>query len=47
MRDSFTLTIDDDQDVYFFVALVIGIDNIVDMRNGESASMASTISDNQ
>lgn len=35
MRDSFTLTINDDQDVYFFVALVIGIDNIVDMRRDD------------
>ena len=36
LRDSFTLTIDDDQDIYFFVALVIGIDNIVDMRRNEN-----------
>ena len=32
MRDSFVLTLDDDQDAYFFVALIIGIDNIVDMK---------------
>ena len=45
MRDSFTLTIDDDQDVYFFVALVIGIDNIVDMR-GDDAVAIGTIGGN-
>ncbi|MBR1846714.1 MAG: LURP-one-related family protein [Bacilli bacterium] len=38
MRDSFTLTLDDDQDPYFFVALVIGIDNIVDMRRNKQSS---------
>ena len=36
LRDSFTLTLDDDQDPYFFVALVIGIDNIVDMKRDEA-----------
>ena len=38
LRDSFVLTLDDDQDIYFFVALVIGIDNIVDMERNESAA---------
>ncbi len=35
LRDSFTLTLDDDQDYYFFVALVIAIDNIVDMKRNQ------------
>lgn len=46
MRNSFTLTIDDGQDVHFFVALVIGIDNIVDMRNNDNAAIASSINSN-
>ena len=46
LRDSFTLTVDDDQDVYFFVALVIAIDNIVDMRGNESSNISSTIINN-
>ena len=41
LRDSFTLTLDDDADPYFFVALVIGIDNIVDMRRNEAAAASS------
>lgn len=39
LRDSFVLTLDDDQDAMFFVALVIAIDNITDERN-ESAAAA-------
>ena len=42
LRDSFTLTIDDDADIYFFVALVIAIDNIVDnMRNDSNAASSA------
>ena len=40
IRDSFTLTLDDDQDPYFFVALVIGIDNIVDMKRDSSSGVS-------
>ena len=32
LRDSFVLTLDDDQDAHFFVALVIALDNITDSR---------------
>lgn len=32
LRDSFVLTLDNDQDAYFFVALVIALDNITDSR---------------
>jgi len=32
LRDSFVLTLDDDQDKYFFTALVIALDNISDAR---------------
>ena len=41
MRDSYVLTIDDAEDYYFFVALVIAIDNISDARrqgDGNSVS---------
>ena len=41
LRDSFVLTIDDDLDIYFFVALVIAIDNITDRKNASSASYYS------
>lgn len=40
LRDSFVLTIDDSYDYYFFVALVIAIDNITDQRAQESASVS-------
>ena len=33
LRDSFILDIDDSLDYYFFVALVIAMDNITDQRN--------------
>ena len=38
LRDSFVLTLDDDQDLAFFVAFVIAIDNITDQRNAEASS---------
>lgn len=39
LRDSFVLTIDDDRgDLYFWVALVIAIDNITDERNNDASS---------
>lgn len=38
LRDSFVLDIDDDQELAFFVALVIAIDNITDRRQDESSS---------
>ena len=38
LRDSFVLDIDDDQELAFFVALVIAIDNITDRRQEESSS---------
>ena len=38
LRDSFVLTLDDDRgDIYFWVALVIAIDNITDERNSNSS----------
>ena len=41
LRDSYVLTIDDAEDFYFFVALVIAIDNISDARRqGESNSVS-------
>ena len=46
LRDSFTLTIDDSADPYFFVALVIAIDNIVDSINSASSSSISWGSSN-
>lgn len=36
LRDSFVLDIDDSEDYYFFVALVIAIDNITDQRQQDS-----------
>ena len=42
LRDSFVLTIDDDLDIYFFVALVIAIDNITDERNSNSSTYYSS-----
>ena len=38
LRDSFVLSLDDDQDLPFFVALVIAIDNITDQRSQEASS---------
>ena len=38
LRDSFVLTLDDDQDMYFFVALVIALDNITDSRRQSSGT---------
>ena len=38
LRDSFVLDIGDDEDYYFFVALVIAIDNISDQRQQDAAS---------
>ena len=38
LRDSFVLTINDDFDYYFFVALVIAIDNITDQRQSDASS---------
>lgn len=39
LRDSFVLTLDDDDaDIYFWVALVIAIDNITDERNNDAAA---------
>ena len=38
LRDSFVLDIADDEDYYFFVALVIAIDNITDQKNADAAS---------
>ena len=40
LRDSYVLTLDDDQDLAFFVAFVIAVDNISDERR-ESSSSAS------
>ena len=37
LRDSFVLTLDDDQDPYFFTALVIALDNITDARREGSS----------
>lgn len=41
LRDSFVLTLDDDQDPYFFVALVIALDNITDMKRQDAAASSS------
>ena len=38
LRDSFVLSIEDGQELAFFVALVIAIDNITDQRQQESSS---------
>ena len=38
LRDSYVLTIDDSEDYYFFVALVIAIDNISDQRRQDANS---------
>ena len=38
LRDSFTLTISDNFDMYTFVALVIAIDNITDRRQNNSSN---------
>ena len=39
LRDSFVLTLDVDQDPYFFTALVIALDNISDNRNNDNAAI--------
>ena len=41
LRDSFVLDLDDQQDLAFFVAFVIAIDNITDSRNAESVAASS------
>ena len=38
LRDSFVLDIADNEDYYFYVALVIAIDNITDRKNADRAS---------
>ena len=38
LRDSFVLSLDDDQDLAFFVAFVIAIDNIIDERQQEASA---------
>ena len=41
MRDSYVLTIGDNEDPYFFVSLVIAIDNISDARRqGDGSSIS-------
>ena len=42
LRDSFVLDLDDGLDYYFFVALVIAIDNITDQRNSDAAAASSS-----
>ena len=42
LRDSFVLRLDDDQDPLFFVALVIALDNITDMKRNEAAAWSSS-----
>ena len=42
LRDSFILDLDDGLDYYFFVALVIAIDNITDQRNSDAAAISSS-----
>ena len=44
LRDSFVLTLDDDQDPYFFTALVIALDNISDNRNSDNAAIYASSS---
>lgn len=41
LRDSFVLSINDEVDIPFFVALVIAIDNITDENNQEAAAASS------
>lgn len=38
LRDSFVLTINDDQDYMFFVALVIALDNMTDKRDADHSN---------
>lgn len=38
LRDSFVLTIPDDVDYYFYVALVIAVDNITDKRDEDHSN---------
>ena len=44
LRDSFVLTINDDVDAAFMVALVIAIDNITDRKDPNSRSSFSSSS---
>ena len=44
LRDSFVLDVYKDEDIAFFVALVIAIDNITDTRRQESASVSASSS---
>ena len=46
LRDSFVLTIDDNADWKFFVALVIAIDNITDRRRQDARSSSYSSSSN-
>lgn len=41
LRDSFVLSVEDDQDLPFFIAFVIAIDNITDQRRREASSSSS------
>ena len=38
LRDSFVLDLDDDQDPYFYVALLIAMDNMTDEMSNDAAS---------
>lgn len=44
LRDSFILSLDDNLDYYFFVALVIAIDNITDQKNQDTSAAISASS---
>lgn len=46
IRDSFVLTLDDDQDPLFFTALVIALDNITDERRQQSSGFSYSNSGN-
>lgn len=41
LRDSFVLSVEDDQDLPFFIAFVIAIDNITDQRRREASSSSN------
>lgn len=45
LRDSYTLTLNDDiEDIYFYVALVIALDNIADLkRSGNESSIINSV----
>ena len=45
LRDSYVLTLDDDQDLAFFVAFAIAVDNISDARRQEGSTMSISSSD--